>query len=311
MTDDLLGEILQQRYVIEAVIARGGMGTVYRARHLGVGRRIAIKVLHDHLVADPEMLARFEREAAITARLHHENLVDVIAIGELPDHRRYIVLELARGEPLTAILERGALPRARMIELLGQILRGLDHAHGACLIHRDLKPDNIVVEAAAPGRSECARIVDFGIALLRDADDSLASARLTATGVIMGTPQYMAPEQALGHALDPRTDLFALGVIAYQMATGMLPFDATGIEAALANVARPAPSFAARGGQLADPLIEGFVQRLLARRRDDRFADAREALAALAVIAQGDVVALPAPPPRRGFFATRRLRRSA
>ena len=312
--DDLIGEIVQQRYVIEGVIARGGMGTVYRARHVGVGRRVAIKVLHEHLVAESSMLARFEREAAITARLEHENLVNVIAIGELPDQRRYIVLELARGEPLSVLLARGPLPRARMLDLLGQILRGLDHAHAAGLIHRDLKPENIVVEPAEADRPEIARIVDFGIAALRDAGDSLASVRLTDSGIVLGTPSYMAPEQALGHAIDPRVDLFALGVIGYQMATGTLPFDCKGIEAALANISRTIPSFAARGGAVSDAAVEGFVQRLIARRPEDRFASAGEALEALAVIAAGpapsEAVALPVVH-RRSLLATIGLRRLA
>jgi len=297
----LVGQVVEERYCVEAKLGRGAMGTVYRARHVKVGREVAIKVMHPELTRDPTMVARFEREAAIAARLDHKNVISVLDVGETPDGQKLMVLELARGETLAAVLERGPLGAPRVIRLITQLLQGLDHAHDAGLVHRDLKPENVIVEHDDYGE-EVPRILDFGIAVLRERDDSAAGQRLTDTGTVLGTPPYMAPEQAFGDAPDPRTDLFALGVIAYELLCGRQPFEGTGVEIMLSNINSDPPPIAARApGCVVDPALEAFVRTLMARRLADRFASASAALAALAALGT------PAPP-RRPLMTTRRPR---
>jgi serine/threonine-protein kinase len=264
-----VGEVVEDRYRIEAEIGSGAMGKVFRAKHVRVGREVAIKVLHGHLMRDPVMVERFEREAAIVARLHHKNLVNVIDVGETAGRLRYMVLDLVRGPSLAEVMKHSLLDRARVIHLTKQILAGLDHAHGAGLVHRDLKPENVIVERDSFG-VEVPRIVDFGIATLRDT----SAKRLTADGIILGTPAYMAPEQARGMP-DPRTDLFALGVMVYEMLAGKQPFEGTSMEVVMANMQLDPPRIS--GTTDFDPLLEAFARKLMARDLRDRFATASEA----------------------------------
>jgi serine/threonine-protein kinase len=277
----LVGEVIDG-YLVESELGRGAMGTVYRGVHVD-GREVAIKALHPHLTEQPEMVARFEREAALAAKLAHPNVAGVIAVAATA-HGRVMVLDLVRGDSLAAAIANGPLAAERAMTLATQLLRGLDHAHAAGLVHRDLKPDNVMVETADDG-SETARILDFGIAVLSEREATLASTRLTASGIVLGTPAYMAPEQARGTLLDGRADLFALGVMLYEMLAGKLPFDATGLAAAVANISKDPPAFAVRApGVAIDPLLEAFVRKLMARRRSERFASARDALDALELI---------------------------
>ncbi len=280
--DDLIGKLVIGRYVIEAQIGKGAFGVVYRGLHTALRRPVAIKVLHAHLVHEPKILKRFRREAELAARLAHANVAGVLDVGATPDGRQLIVLDLAAGRPLTELLGE-PLPAARVIGLVRQILYGLEHAHEAGLVHRDLKPDNIIVEQRADG-AEIPRIVDFGIAVLRDSDEAFGGTRLTATGQMIGTPLYMAPEQARLDAVDHRADLFALGVIAYQMLAGTTPFKGSPVEVALANMSKDPPSIAERAAVDADPLLERFTRKLMARDVDRRFSSARAALTALELI---------------------------
>jgi eukaryotic-like serine/threonine-protein kinase len=264
------------RYCVESELGRGAMGTVFRARH--AGREVALKVLHAHLMADPTMVARFDREAAIVARLHHKNLVNVLDVGESRG-QRYMALELVNGPSLRAILANSLMTPARVIALTKQLLEGLEHAHAAGLVHRDLKPENVIVERDDAG-NEVPRIVDFGLAVLSDT----RSPRLTDEGTIMGTPAYIAPEQARGGDPDPRTDLFALGVIVYEMLAGKQPFEGTSMEIVLANLSSDPPRIADRAHVTVDPLLEAFARKLMARGLADRFASARDARAVLGLI---------------------------
>ncbi|MCW5805208.1 MAG: serine/threonine protein kinase, partial [Deltaproteobacteria bacterium] len=292
-SDDLVGELVEERYLIEAEIGRGAMGMVYRARHVRVGREVAIKVLHDHLVRDAVMVKRFEREAAIAARLQHRNVVGVIDVGETRFGQRLMVQELARGQSLAAIVARAPLERERIVTLVEQLLRGLEHAHAAGLVHRDLKPENVIVEKDDHG-AEVPRIVDFGIAVLREGAEASPSAaggpdiqRLTAAGVVLGTPPYMAPEQAYALDPDPRTDLFALGVMVYEMLSGRHPFEGTSMEIVIANATQDPPAICERApGSAPDPLLESFARKLMARKLRDRFQTAGEALDVLVMIAR-------------------------
>jgi serine/threonine-protein kinase len=270
----LVGTIVEDRYRIEAQLGAGAMGAVYRGRHVKVGRTVAIKVMHDHLVRDEAMVERFQREAQLAARLRHRNLVSVIDIGP-----NLIVFELAPGRSMTELLT-GPMPRERVIDLTRQLLSGLEHAHGAGLIHRDLKPENVLVDDDG-----VARIVDFGIAVLRQ-DVRCETRRLTCEGVVLGTPMYMSPEQAMGIDVDERTDLFALGVMVFEMLAGATPFEGSGVEVMMQNISCDAPSIATRTGRHVDAALEAFARKLMARSLEDRFASATEALAALEAIAR-------------------------
>jgi serine/threonine protein kinase len=273
---NLVGKIVLDRYLIESKLGKGAMGTVYRGKDVKLRRDVAIKVLHDHLVHEPTMMARFRREAMVAARLQHENVVGVLDVGEF-EGTQLMVLEFARGPSLHDIMS-GPLPRDRIVRLVSSLLHGLDHAHAAGLVHRDLKPDNVIVDTS-PNGSEVPRIVDFGIAVLRTPDGSADGEKLTAEGVVIGTPMYMAPEQAKGDEVDHRADLFALGVIMYEMLAGAPPFTGTSMEIALASINEDPPPIAARApGVVADPLLELYARKLMARKLTDRFANAHVAL---------------------------------
>jgi serine/threonine-protein kinase len=289
--DDLIGKLVIGRYVVEAQIGKGAFGAVYRGYHGKLKRPVAIKVLHAHLVHEPRILERFRREAQLAARLAHANVAGVLDVGETIDGRQLMVLELADGRPLTELLA-GPLPPARVIGLVRPILRGLEHAHAAGLVHRDLKPDNIIVEQRDDG-TEVPRIVDFGIAVLRNPEESFGGTRLTATGQMIGTPLYMAPEQARLEEVDHRADLFALGVIVYQMLAGTTPFLGSPVEVALANMSKDPPPIVERAAVDADPLLEQFARKLMAREPAYRFSSARAAIAALDVIERDPAAAAP------------------
>jgi serine/threonine-protein kinase len=264
--DPLIGTVVADRYVIEAALGAGMMGHVYRARHQKIRRPVAIKLLHAHLCDDPVMLGRLRREATLAGTLSHPNIVGVLDVGELGD-RHFIVMEYAEGRELTELL--GApLPRARILHLMSGLFAGLDHAHGAGLIHRDFKPDNVIVTPA-----DLPRIVDFGIALRGSSSDADDPSRLTSPGMVVGTPVYMAPEQARGGRLDARVDLFAAGVILYEMLAGHEPFTGTPLQIAMQNMHDDPPPIGA------DPELEALMRHLMAREPDERVQTAHEALA--------------------------------
>ena len=275
--DKLIGETLAHRYHVEMRLGEGAMGTVYRARHVKVGRPFAVKVLHPRLLDDGKVAQRFEREAELAGRLRHANVIGVVDVGETPDGLRYMVMDFAEGVDLATLLD-GPMPAERIIHLTRQLLEGLYHAHEAGLIHRDFKPENVIVETDMYG-AEVPRIVDFGIAILREGTDTPDGAgRLTTNGLVLGTPHYMAPEQAVADPIDHRIDLFALGIVVYEMLCGKLPFDGTGAEVARANLMLDPPPIAQRVPYLeVDPLLEAFARRLMAKKRDHRPATAKAA----------------------------------
>jgi serine/threonine protein kinase len=278
----LVGQIVLERYLLEEKLGEGAMGTVYRGKHLKLPRKVAVKVLHPHLVHQRNMVKRFVREATLAARLQHPNVISVIDFGQSDSHQ-VMVLELAQGRPLRSLMT-GPLAGERIIGLVRPILRGLEHAHGVGLIHRDLKPENIMVEVAADG-SEVPRIVDFGIAVLRDPDENIEGGKLTATGQVLGTPIYMAPEQAKCETFDHRIDLFALGVMVYEMVSGRQPFDGTAMEIAVANITDDPPPIAKRApGVQFDRVLEAFARKLMARSLDHRIASASDALELLELL---------------------------
>jgi serine/threonine-protein kinase len=250
---------------------------VYKARHVKVGRLFAVKVLHPRTLVDPKVAQRFAREAELAGRLRHPNVVGVVDVGEI-DGTRYMVMDFAEGPDLAKLLDEAPMPSERIVRLVRQMLEGLYHAHEQGLIHRDFKPENVIVERDAHG-GEMPRIVDFGIALLREGSGSVdGKGRLTTNGLVLGTPHYMAPEQAVADPIDHRIDLFALGIVIYEMLSGRLPFDGGGAEVARANLLLDPPLIKQRVPHLeVDPLLEAFARRLMAKRREARPATARAA----------------------------------
>jgi serine/threonine-protein kinase len=277
-TDNLIGVVLGSRYQIESKLGEGAMGSVYKAKHVKVGRPFAVKVLHTRLVVEGKVAQRFEREAELAGRLRHPNVVGVVDVGETADGQRYMVMDFAAGQDLAGYLADAPMQPKRIIALVRQLLEGLFHAHEAGLIHRDFKPENVIIEKDDHG-NEVPRIVDFGIAILREGGDSPTSeGRLTTNGLVLGTPHYMAPEQAIADPIDHRIDLFALGIVVYEMLSGKLPFDGSGAEVARANLVLDPPPIAQRSpGADADPLLEAFARKMMAKRRDDRPANAKVA----------------------------------
>jgi tRNA A-37 threonylcarbamoyl transferase component Bud32 len=274
----LIGQTLASRYKIESRIGEGAMGAVYRAKHVKVGRVFAVKVLHPRLLEEHKTLQRFEREAELAGRLRHPNVIGVVDVGETPDGLRYMVMEFAAGPDLATLLSDAPYTPPRIIHLVRQLLEGLYHAHEAGLIHRDFKPENVIIEKDTHG-NEVPRIVDFGIAILREGGDSPESpGRLTTNGLVLGTPHYMAPEQAVADPIDHRIDLFALGIMIYEMLCGKLPFDGTGAEVARANLLLDPPRISKRVPHLdVDVLLEAFARKLMAKKRENRPATAKAA----------------------------------
>jgi serine/threonine-protein kinase len=306
----LLGQTLASRYLIETRLGEGAMGAVYKAKHVKVGRAFAVKVLHPRLLEDKKQLQRFEREAELAGRLRHPNVIGVVDVGETPDGMRYMVMDFAEGPDLASLLGEAPMVPQRVINLTRQLLDGLFHAHEQGLIHRDFKPENVIVERDSHG-TEVPRIVDFGIAILREGGDSSGgTGRLTTNGLVLGTPHYMAPEQAVADPIDHRIDLFALGIIVYEMLCGKLPFDGSGAEVARANLLLDPPPISERVPYLeVDPLIEAFSRRLMAKQREQRPPTAKAARELLDLItsdrsAAAAALGVPAERIARGAMAT-------
>jgi serine/threonine-protein kinase len=274
----LIGQTLASRYRIESRIGEGAMGTVYKAKHVKVGRAFAVKVLHPRLLEEHKTLLRFEREAELAGRLRHPNVIGVVDVGETPGGERYMVMDFAEGADLATMLSEAPFAPPRIIHIVRQLLEGLYHAHEAGLIHRDFKPENVIIEKDTHG-ADLPRIVDFGIAILREGGDSTDHpGRLTTNGLVLGTPHYMAPEQAVADPIDHRIDLFALGIIIYEMLSGKLPFDGNGAEVARANLLLDPPKISDRVPYLVvDPLLEAFSRKLMSKKRDHRPATAKAA----------------------------------
>ncbi len=266
------------RYVVRGVLGTGAMGAVYEVEADG-GERLAMKAALPELDDGGEAARRLAREGNALALLAHDHVV--AAVDRLVERGRlYLVMELARGEPLSAIVARGPLPPRRALVLTRQILDGLEHAHGRGVVHRDLKPDNVIVTAAGSVADPYDRVklLDFGLVKLLDAAAALVGGgRLTRTGIAFGTPAYIAPESALGRPVDGRADLYALGVMLFEMLTGRLPFvEADAGKLLRAHVATPPPRLGeiAPGAPYATPAMEALVGGALAKAPDQRFARA-------------------------------------
>jgi predicted Ser/Thr protein kinase len=277
----LIGGRLGQ-YELTEVLGRGGMATVYRARQPSLGRDVAVKVLHEFL--EPQSAARFEREARSVAQLQHPNILPVYDYGEEEGRRYFVTQYIADGRTLGDLIAEGPLAPAHAIALAERVLDALAYAHRAGIVHRDIKPANIMLP-----RPDWPLLGDFGIA-----DILSATTQFTAVGQIIGTPSYMAPERASDRPSDPRSDIYALGVVLYEMLAGRLPFEADSAVAVLMkHVAEEPPPLGSLAPGLAPGLAE-VVHTALAKNPDERFAGAEAMAAALRAIAAG--TSAPAPP---------------
>ncbi len=256
-----VGEVIADRYELEQLVGEGGMSSVYRAHDTVLERRVAIKVLHEHYSSDPEYVERFRREARAIARLAHPNVVTVIDRGEW-DGRQFIVFEHVAGENLKAEIERvGALPVRRALVLSIQIARALAYAHELEIVHRDVKPHNILLD---PGGA--AKVTDFGIARTLDVEEAL-----TQTGTVLGTGQYLSPEQANGERGDERSDQYSLGVVIFELLTGEVPYTGGSLMAiAMRHVNDPVPSVRERRPEV-PARLDSVVACAMAKSPEDRF----------------------------------------
>ena len=226
--NDLVGQVVADRYHVVKKLGEGGMGQVYLAEHVKMGRRSAIKVMNPSMVHDPDAVARFNREAANASRINHPNVCAIYDFGETPDGLIYLAMEFIEGEPLTDVLERdGALPLPRATAIFLQTAEALQAAHDLGIVHRDLKPDNIML-TGRKGGGDTVKVVDFGIAKAVGGDQ--AGQKVTKTGLVVGTPEFMSPEQLSGDTLDGRSDLYSLALVFFRTLTGGLPFQATSVQ---------------------------------------------------------------------------------
>jgi serine/threonine-protein kinase len=287
-------------YVVEAPIGSGAFGDVYRGVHPLIGKQVAIKVLSLRYSVDPDIVSRFVEEARAVNRIGHSGIIDIFAFGRLNDGRQYYVMELLEGMTLLELLQsRGRLPLAEALSILDPIGRALDAAHAAGIAHRDLKPANIFL-ARDDGRWR-PKLLDFGVAKLLDREAT--GSHRTETGVTVGTPAYMAPEQCIGKGVDHRADIYAFGVVAFEMLTGRLPFDADSAFALMAaHINEPPPDLRLLVPEVPEPVARA-IGWLLAKKPEDRPANLAEALNVLSAAARGvdtGVLGVPAPARKRG-----------
>ncbi|MDP9391151.1 MAG: protein kinase [Actinomycetota bacterium] len=287
-----VGSLLADRYEITAPIATGGMGEVWRARDRVLDRTVAAKVLRSEYMSDPSFLARFRNEARHTAALTHPNIASVYDYGETLDDTgtqqlAFLVMEYVEGHPLVTILhDEGRLPADWTLHVLGQSAEGLSAAHRAGVVHRDIKPGNLIVRPDG-----VVKLTDFGIAQARD------TAPLTRTGMVVGTAQYLSPEQAQGMEVTAASDVYSLGVVGYECLSGERPFDgASQVAIALAHINRPPPPLPAD----VPPAVRLLVERALAKDPADRFPDGAAFAEAIRRVASGGALAVFAGPATAG-----------
>src|SRR5580698_7945646 len=286
-TDALIGTTLPGGYVILELVGVGGMGRVYRAEQKALGRTVAVKIIHPHLLGDESASVRFITEARAASRLNHPNSVAVIDFGK-NGGQLYLVMEYLRGKDLARVVyEEGFLPFKRIVDIMVQVLAALGEAHHLDIIHRDLKPENIVLEPMRMGR-DFVKVVDFGLAKMKA---EVQGPGITNPGIVCGTPDYMAPDQGRGDPIDHRSDLYACGVILFQLLTGRLPFEAeTPTQVVLMHLSLPPPDprKIAPEREIPDTLVE-VTLRSLEKDPGKRFQTADEFAQALRdAVAEGD-----------------------
>jgi serine/threonine-protein kinase len=284
-TDEWLGRVIHDCYRIVRALGRGGMGTVYLAEHTTLRKPFAVKLLNPRYASRSEFSARFLLEAQAVSRIDHPNVVSVVHFGTTPDGATFLVMEYLAGEPLASLCRTSApLPWSRVQHLMGQVCRALQAAHTAGVVHRDIKPDN-VIRLTREDDVDFVKVLDFGLAKLQDSE----GLRLTRTGMVLGTPRYMAPEQARGAAIDHRVDIYAAGILYYELLCGRTPFQATSFMAMRNQhlLAKPEPPshWAAQAG-ITDEM-DAIALRALAKDPAHRFASMAEMAEAIANVGRG------------------------
>lgn len=293
--DQLVGRTLGGQYRVLSVLATGGMGTVYVAQQLNLDRKVAVKVLRPDAQRDETLVARFRAEAQIISTLRHPNTLKLFDYGATEDGVLYLVTALLEGEPLSTVLKRGAMPQARVVHILRETLASLAEAHAMGVVHRDLKPGNIFVEQL--GKQELVKVLDFGIAKVSPGVQ-LEGAQVdthptdgppeTLAGTLVGTPAYISPEQAYARPVDARSDLYSLGVVAYQALTGRLPFEGEAVAQLAAHAMDPPPAFRTLiPVPEVDERLEQLVLQLLSKRPEDRPQSAEALLEQLDALGLG------------------------
>lgn len=292
-----IGDIVAGKYRLLAMIGEGGMGVVYLAEHSLIEKRVALKVLRAEYSTKPELVSRFQQEAISASRIKHPNVLDVFDFGQLEDGSFFLAMEYLSGRDLAAELsESGTIAPERAVRIGLQMCRALAAAHSRGVVHRDLKPENVFLHLTEDG-DEIVKIVDFGIAQLKGKDEKEEGIprkrRLTRTGMIFGTPEYMSPEQSKGIAVDLRSDIYALGVILYEMVTGAVPFSGNTFMAVLtAHMTQPVPPLRAIAPDLQiSSDLEQAILRSLAKEPENRFQSMRDLANVLQQAAEGRVAA--------------------
>ncbi|UJR86480.1 serine/threonine protein kinase [Sandaracinus amylolyticus] len=293
--DPLLGRVIDGRYRVEKAIGEGGMGVVYLISHVVLGKRMALKVLRGDMAKDGDVVQRFMQEAQSATSIGHPNIIDISDFGRLPDGSVYFVMEFLDGTSLTHFIGTGgSIPMQTALHVIRQIASALDAAHARGIVHRDMKPDNVylVKQGKDP---HFVKVLDFGIAKVGG-----ASSKLTKTGMIFGTPHYMSPEQASGQSVDRRTDVYALGVIMYEMFTGKVPFDGDTFMGILSKhmFEQPLPPSQVQGTKGLGA-VEDVILKSLAKKPEDRYQSMSELIDDLDKIAGGGQLAIG----RRGGIA--------
>jgi serine/threonine-protein kinase len=279
--DPLIGEVVDGRYKVVSAIGHGGMGRVYYAEHTRLNKPFALKFLLGDLTQNQEMVKRFRREAESMSRLNHPHCVSVSDFGENQNGHLYLAMEYLEGQDLAKMMRKeGPIDPRRAAKVARQVCEGLEEAHSQGIVHRDLKPENIMLVRRGSD-PDFVKILDFGLAKLLEQSQDENGTALTSLGIVHGTPPYMSPEQANGDTLDGRSDLYSLGVILFQMATGRLPFEKpSAMEVMLAHVRQKPPKPREFRPDI-PPALESLILRSLEKNRDDRFATARDMAKAL------------------------------
>ncbi|HEU5074639.1 MAG TPA: protein kinase [Polyangiaceae bacterium] len=281
------GDLVDGKYRIIRLLGEGGMGAVYEGENTRIHRRVAIKVLHAGVAANGDAVARFEREAQAAGRIGSEHIVEVLDLGQLADGERYMVMEFMDGESLSSrIHQSGRLTAAQVYPIALQMLEGLGAAHSAGIIHRDLKPDNVYLVRNKKGQTDFVKLLDFGISKFNAMGGEFS---MTRTGAVMGTPYYMAPEQAKGAKdIDTRVDIYAAGVILYEAVSGQVPFNADTFNELIFKIVLESPPPVEQVAPGLDPGFAAIISKAMARDLNERFASCAEFLAALNAWAQSN-----------------------
>lgn len=270
------GQIVSGRFCIDGIIGEGGMGTIYKAHHVKLPRTFALKLLKPEMAEDADFVARFLREAVAASQVIHPNVVNVTDFGRIEDGSYFIAMEHLEGEGIDQLLEReGRLPLDRALDILIQLSDALDYCHGRGIVHRDLKTENILL-CTIHGRREVVKLVDFGIA--RMIGPELTQWQITQGGMIFGTPEYLSPERALDADVDGRSDIYALGIIAFELVTGSVPFTGKYTQILKAHISAEPPTPSSRLAAPLPPAYDALVAKCLAKKPEDRFETCGELL---------------------------------